>query len=137
MPLGRYWRSSPLVFSLLPRCHGECGSQKYTWMPVCSVNRCVRGQLAALVPGQTLDQMRRQLPDPFGQHVDDVLRVWSSKRASITYRVCRSTNVTTAERFARSDQQIPFPMARHPPVICLRRPLSDRDHLRDPSTQLQ
>ena len=26
--LGRYWRSSPLVFSLLPRCQGECGSAK-------------------------------------------------------------------------------------------------------------
>jgi hypothetical protein len=26
--LGKYWRSSPLVFSLLPRCQGECGSQK-------------------------------------------------------------------------------------------------------------
>ena len=24
----RDWRSSPLVFSLVPRCHGECGSQK-------------------------------------------------------------------------------------------------------------
>ena len=21
-PLGKYWRSSPLVFSLVPRCHG-------------------------------------------------------------------------------------------------------------------
>ena len=28
VPLGRYWRSRPLVFSLLPRCQGECGSQK-------------------------------------------------------------------------------------------------------------
>ena len=28
LPLGQYWRSSPLVFSLVPRCHGECGSQK-------------------------------------------------------------------------------------------------------------
>jgi hypothetical protein len=23
VPLGKYWRSSPLVFSLVPRCHGE------------------------------------------------------------------------------------------------------------------
>jgi hypothetical protein len=28
VPLGKYWRSSPLVFCLLPRCQGECGSQK-------------------------------------------------------------------------------------------------------------
>ena len=26
--LGKYWRRSPLVFSLDPRCHGACGSQK-------------------------------------------------------------------------------------------------------------
>ena len=31
---GKYWRSSPLVFSLRPRCQGECGSQKYTSKPV-------------------------------------------------------------------------------------------------------
>src|SRR4051812_19826964 len=28
VPLGRYWRSRPLVFSLEPRCHGACGSAK-------------------------------------------------------------------------------------------------------------
>jgi transposase len=28
VPFGRYWRSRPLVFSLEPRCHGLCGSQK-------------------------------------------------------------------------------------------------------------
>jgi putative transposase len=28
VPLGKYWRSRPLVFSLVPRCQGLCGSQK-------------------------------------------------------------------------------------------------------------
>ena len=28
VPLGKYWRSRPLVFSFVPRCHGLCGSQK-------------------------------------------------------------------------------------------------------------
>ena len=28
VPLGKYWRSRPLVFSLVPRCHGLWGSQK-------------------------------------------------------------------------------------------------------------
>ena len=28
VPLGKYCRSSPLVFSFVPRCHGLCGSQK-------------------------------------------------------------------------------------------------------------
>src|SRR5258705_13859164 len=39
VPLGKYWRSKPLVFSLEPRCHGLCGSQKYTATSVASVNR--------------------------------------------------------------------------------------------------
>ena len=38
VPFGKYWRSKPLVFSFEPRCHGLCGSQKYTWMSVASVN---------------------------------------------------------------------------------------------------
>jgi hypothetical protein len=37
--LGRYWRSRPLVFSLLPRCQGDFGSQKNTCTPVSMVNR--------------------------------------------------------------------------------------------------
>jgi putative transposase len=28
VPLGRYWRSRPLAFSLVPRCQGACGSAK-------------------------------------------------------------------------------------------------------------
>src|SRR3954464_890588 len=28
VPLGKYWRSSPLVFSFVPRCQGLWGSQK-------------------------------------------------------------------------------------------------------------
>jgi hypothetical protein len=36
--LGRYWRSSPLVFSLLPRCQGLLGSQKEICTPVSIVN---------------------------------------------------------------------------------------------------
>ena len=28
VPFGKYYRSNPLVFSFVPRCHGLCGSQK-------------------------------------------------------------------------------------------------------------
>ena len=35
---GKYWRSRPLVFSLEPRCHGLCGSQKNTGQPVATLN---------------------------------------------------------------------------------------------------
>lgn len=36
--LGKYWRSRPLVFSFEPRRHGDRGSQKYTAIPLASVN---------------------------------------------------------------------------------------------------
>jgi len=35
---GKYWRSRPLVFSLVGRCHGECGSAKNTCVPVSIAN---------------------------------------------------------------------------------------------------
>src|SRR4051794_28631970 len=34
VPFGKYCRNSPSVFSFVPRCHGERGSQKYTRKPV-------------------------------------------------------------------------------------------------------
>lgn len=36
--LGRYWRSSPFVFSFVARCHGGCGSAKNTLVLVSSAN---------------------------------------------------------------------------------------------------
>ena len=39
VPFGKYCLSNPFVFSLEPRCHGLCGSQKYTSMSVARVNR--------------------------------------------------------------------------------------------------
>lgn len=38
VPLGKYWRNNRFVFSLLPRCHGLCGSQKYTLISVDAQN---------------------------------------------------------------------------------------------------
>jgi hypothetical protein len=32
-PMEARWRRSPLVFSFVPRCHGEYGSAKYTAAP--------------------------------------------------------------------------------------------------------
>jgi hypothetical protein len=42
VPFGKYWRSRPLVFSLLGRCHGLAFWQKNTGMPsvpaICACN---------------------------------------------------------------------------------------------------
>jgi hypothetical protein len=50
VPLGKYWRSRPLVFSFVGRCQGECGSAKNTFVPVSSVNCRVGGQSPCLGP---------------------------------------------------------------------------------------
>lgn len=39
VPFGKYCRNNLFVFSLLPRCHGLWGSQKYTSISVAKVNR--------------------------------------------------------------------------------------------------
>lgn len=39
VPLGKYWRMSMLVFSLVPRSQGLPGWAKYTCIPVSRVNR--------------------------------------------------------------------------------------------------
>ena len=38
MSRGKYCRNSRLVFSFVPRCQGLCGSEKYTFTLVATVN---------------------------------------------------------------------------------------------------
>jgi hypothetical protein len=46
VPLGRYWRSSPLMLSLEPRCQGLCGSQQARVVSVSSWSAVVSDQQA-------------------------------------------------------------------------------------------
>ena len=46
VPFGKYWRSNLLVFSLLPLCHGLCGSQKNTSILVFKVKRLALKRLS-------------------------------------------------------------------------------------------
>ena len=52
VPLGRYWRRRPLVFSLLPRCHGLRGIAEEHRDAGGHAELGVAGHLGALVPGQ-------------------------------------------------------------------------------------
>jgi hypothetical protein len=65
VPLGKYWRSSPLVFSLVPRCQGLCGSPKVDRQAGLDPELGVLGQLGALVPGQGAAQLVGQRRDPW------------------------------------------------------------------------
>ena len=63
VPLGKYWRSKPLVFSFVPRCHGLRGSQKNTCSPSVDTQLSVLGHLRALVPGQGPTKLIRERSD--------------------------------------------------------------------------
>ena len=54
--LGKYCRSSPLVFSLVPRCQGLCGSQKKTCTLVATVKVLC---LAISSPRSQVNERRR------------------------------------------------------------------------------
>lgn len=73
MPFGKYWRTSPLVFSLLPRCQGECGSNEIDLQPSCRLDALVVEHFVALVPGQGPAQFERQLGERCDQGIPDVL----------------------------------------------------------------
>jgi hypothetical protein len=70
VPLGKYWRSNPFVFSLEPRCHGEWGSQVDVHLRGQGDLR-VPGQLGSLIPGQRLPQVIRQRLDGRQQAITD------------------------------------------------------------------
>ena len=55
VPLGKYWRRSPLVFSLVPRCHGSAGRRSRR---PCQrgADPFVQGEFRSLVPGQAVAQ---------------------------------------------------------------------------------
>ena len=84
---GKYCRSSPLVFSLLPRCQGLLGSQKYTCTPLSTVNWTCSADLLALIPGQRAAQLGRQRADALRQrraHRLGPMAVGQRRRAACT-----------------------------------------------------
>src|SRR5687768_6833882 len=64
--LGRYWRNGPLVFSLVPRCHGLYGSAKEHPDRESLRQALVLSHLFAPIIGQRLAQR--------GGHVPKLLR---------------------------------------------------------------
>jgi len=63
VPLGKYWRSSPLVFSLVPRCQGLLRITEEHLDPGVDTELGVLSHFLALIPGQ-------RLPQVFGESLD-------------------------------------------------------------------
>ena len=74
--MGKYCRNKPLVFSFVPRGHGLCGSQKYTFTFVATVKRLCE---ANSVPRQRRHQPLRERANGFGQRPHDIGGVFASQ----------------------------------------------------------
>ena len=57
VPLGKYWRNSPLVFSLVPRCQGDFGFTEVDLNASVDGELGVLGHFSALIPGELLPEM--------------------------------------------------------------------------------
>jgi hypothetical protein len=120
VPLGKYWRSRPLVFLLLPRCRGACGSQKYTSIPVAKGALFPFAHLDALVPGQRAAQRLRQRCDLGGDGRDDVFGLIAVGEVH-EHRVTGGAFHQRADRglVVLAQQQVAFPVAGDGAVIGL------------------
>ena len=141
VPLGKYCRSSPLVFSLVPRCQGLCGSQKYTCRPVSILSwragpsrrpgpRSASGAAARAARRarrrSRRGRPRRRAPVTGGPFLTlgRVAAGIGGRCSSIVKRLVRSTSVPIAERSMPEDQ-VALPVAGDGAVGGLGGPLAD------------
>ena len=138
LPLGKYWRSSPLVFSLVPPLPGR--------VRVAEVDLAVRGDRDLRV--------RRPSPCPGPRSATGAARPAGPRSpgspaaanaaaafppgigTSIVNRVDRSTSVPICRLPGLARDQVAFPVPGHRPVRSLGRPLADVHHALDPPAPL-
>lgn len=142
VPFGKYCRSRPLVFSLVPRCQGLWGSAKN---PGRRFDReaCVRRQLLAAVPRQRPAQLLGQLGDRLGEgsahrdrpvagEIGAVLRPRAHSPAGFTRQVDqhheprRPLNQCPDRGALQTDDQIPFPVPGNSTVGNFGGPFADQ-----------
>src|SRR5450756_2168822 len=107
--LGEVLAQEPVGVLVVPRCHGECGSQKNTGMPVATVNRAC--SVISRPWSQASDRFSSEGSRPIATCRSAATRiaVWScGTRCKIVYLEARSTKVMIAEA-------LPAPMIRSPP----------------------
>ena len=83
VPLGKYCRSSPLVFSLVPRCHGLCA--EVDLHARVDLQACVLSHLSSLIPSQRPTQLLRQGDDRARDGVAHRIGTMSSEGGSVLH----------------------------------------------------
>ena len=132
------------MFSLVPRCQGLCGSQKYTFNPVSMVMPGMLTHLRALIPSERAAKLLRQrlhcLRDRIADCLGAVSRHWRSvlfavlvampwqARQMQQHREPRLTFDQCSNRGARQPKnEVAFPVAGYGAIFNGRRPLADEN----------
>ena len=133
LPLGRYWRSSPLVFSLRPALPRRVRIAEVHLNAGLPREALVRGQLSPLVPSQRLRQMRGERPDPLDDRVDHPLGAMPVLQAGQQHIAGVPLDQRRDRRLViRAHQQIALPMPGDGAILNLR-PAAQRSRSCPPS----
>jgi hypothetical protein len=127
------------MFSLLPRCHGECALQKNTLVPVSTVICRCWASLFALIPGQRSPQPDRNPLERVDDRLTDPVGAGHAIRERQEDQVSGRTLDEGADRrpVPGTHDQIPLPVTGLNSVLDLGRPLVDHPHRCQPPSTLQ
>ncbi len=115
------------MFSLVPRCHGLRGSQKYTATPGVDAEADVLGHLLAVVPSERAPQLGWKRSDVHAELVDNVFgpsalgKADQHQEAGLAFDEGGDLAVPTA------NQQVALPVTGHGTVVDLGGPLAYGD----------
>ena len=113
VPLGRGWRSSPLVFSLIPRCHWLYGSAKKIRIASRMSQALMLGHLLAPIVRQGLPQQSGHVLEFLREAIPDTPRI-RLVRFGQEDQACRPLHQGTDSRSIASPlDQVAIPVAGH------------------------
>ncbi len=127
---GRYWRNRPLVFSLVPRCHGLRGSQKNTGTPLATVNcECA----AISLPWSQVNERRSCAGrgDRRGERVGDHISGVTGRQSDEHHEATGSLDQGRDGADALAEDEIAFPMSRNGTVVGFCGSFADVDQVAD------
>ncbi len=131
VPFGMNWRNRPLVFSLLPRCQGACGSSEpdVDLQPPCQFG--VAGHLGAAVVGHALAQRGGQALHLAGEAVENGIGAVAAHPAQNDEAGPALDQRARRGAVEGALDQIALPVAGHQPRHDLLGPVDNAQRFRD------
>ena len=130
VPFGKYWRSRPLVFSLVPRCQGLYGSAKKIWIASRWSQLLVLGHLFPPIVGQGFPQQGRHMPE-FLRKALSGTRGIGPVHPGQDDQPCGPLHQVPTATITGTLDEVAFPVARHGAGGHLGGALGNRRHIGD------